>query len=61
MAYCEITKVEPKESVTGNDLWILTHACGKQERRVRRLKMERADRAAPTRVVCSHAKKEGAK
>lgn len=48
--YCRIVKTEREQSITGTDRWVLTHICGKVERRVRR-----PGKKAPNKVKCDGA------
>lgn len=50
--YCKIVKVEKHKSLIGDDVWILTHICGKVERRVARKRGTRHTKKAPNKVKC---------
>ena len=54
MTYCNIVTVKTGQSITGDDLWLLTHACGKVERRVRKKRGKRHETKAPVRVKCEN-------
>lgn len=55
LMYCKIVKVETETSATGDERWVLTHACGRVERRMRRKRGRRTETKAPTKVKCGDA------
>lgn len=56
MTFCRIVKVEKEQSITGDDRWVLTHICGKIEKRLRRKRGQRHEHKAPNKVKCEAAK-----
>lgn len=52
MGFCKIVKVEKSVFVSGNVYWVLTHACGKIERRIKYRPGSRYERPAPSKVKC---------
>lgn len=50
--FCRIIKVETETSMTGDERWVLTHICGKVEKRLRRKRGTRHERKAPNKVKC---------
>ena len=52
MKFCRIVKVEKEQSMTGDERWVLTHICGKVEKRLARKRGQRTTRKAPNRVRC---------
>lgn len=49
MNYCKVIKAVAGTSVTGSDIWTLTHICGKVERRKRK-----PGKKAPNKVRCDN-------
>jgi hypothetical protein len=52
MGFCKVVRTEVVDSMSGGEMWQLTHECGKVERRVKRRRNQRHQRPAPARVRC---------
>ena len=51
--FCAVVAARPEQAPTGDAIWIVTHACGKTERRLRRKRgSAQMERRAPKRVAC---------
>lgn len=57
--YCKIVSVSTQNSSIGDDRYVLTHECGKVERRVARKRGSSKKYPAPTRVKCENAPATG--
>jgi hypothetical protein len=52
MKYCKVIDAKIEEVITGGERWVLTHECGKVEKRTARKRGSRHTKPAPKRVKC---------